>query len=140
MGQAKMRRDSGRGEWERLEDTMGPCECPEIDGKRPHKEDTFGYKSRLLFGDWRKIGAAQPDMKTAVLIMQAMTDWTLTDEDGEPLPISIEVLDALSLRQSSKLVNLLDNPKYTMASFGIVPDPNPASPSPTASESTTVVS
>lgn len=116
-----------RGEWERLSGVLGPCECP----GRPHVTDTYGYKSRLFFGDWRRVASAPAEDKTAVLLVRAITDWNLVDADGDPIPVDVEGVDGLSIRQSAKLVEAIDSPSYTVGAFGMLDaDPKAAAPSP----------
>lgn len=123
-----------RGEWAREEGKFGSCECP----NKPHAEDTFGYKAKLLYGDFRKINAATDELSEVTLFACALTDWNLVDAEGEPLPITIASLDKLSLKQAQVLIQLLDTPEYTLAGFE-VPDPKkvPSPPSPESLASTT---
>ena len=77
-----------------------PCSCP----KRPHKQDTVSMPD---VADVR-IGAAVmaavnntpssiPDMEGAIsaaLLHAAPREWTFVDDKGEPLPVTVENIDA----------------------------------------------
>lgn len=120
--------------------SLGPCDCPNT----PHGEDWAQVYERLTAGDLRRINASSVirdadsfGLPDAMLLWRSIASWSKTDEQGQPIPISLEAVDDLSPAQASAVLGKLQ-PVLPQFLAGIVlPNPfggpsadGPAAPTP----------
>lgn len=142
---------------------IGPCECPGSphsdaetptfvlgeDGLAtagdPAKGDWAEFKDRLTFGDIRAIKAVMffsDGIVRTVGILRSLVAWSLTDELGTAVPITIESIDALSGDQGERIETIADRPMFIRrplpnATGGSSPDGSAETSTPTSSTTPT---
>lgn len=104
--------------------TLGPCQCP---GK-PHAVDSARMKGpeELRYGDVRRIrgavGMASTDalgLANSMLLSRVVSWWNLTDEDGHPIPITVDAIDEMHPDQALKLMAAIDDDEGYAVALGI---------------------
>lgn len=70
---------------------IGPCECPEVNGTKPHETDTIRIRKRISYPD--QLHLADAYAQGALEGMWALFNlrvaaWNFLDERGKPIPLS----------------------------------------------------
>ncbi len=152
-----------RGEFAISRYNIGPCECP----GGPHSEtetptfalgpdglaiagelakgDWAEFKDRLTFGDIRAIKAVMffsDGIVRTVGILRSLVSWSLSDEAGVAVPITIGSIDGLSGEQGELVERIADRPMFIRrplpnSTGGSSPDGSAETPTPTSSATPT---
>lgn len=69
--------------------SLGPCRCEGT----PHGEDWADVRKALSGAEWYLVATGDSARGLSAIVV----DWSLTDDDGEPVPVTVETLAALDL-------------------------------------------
>ena len=110
---------------------LGDCRCP----GRPHEQDTAEVREELPWDVLVDVGMLTGGAAYRYLVLSALVTWNLTDADGDPVPVTAEMVRRLRPDRLDPIADAV-NAAYERAR---APLPNAAGarsrPSPRASAS-----
>lgn len=85
--------------------SLGPCLC----AGRPHDEDTAEILDEIPWGVLTDVGAIPtPSGRIAALALVGLVAWNLTDQDGNPVPITADTVGRLRPLRMATITEALD--------------------------------
>ena len=70
---------------------LGDCRCP----GRPHEQDTAEARQELPWDVLVDVGLLAGGAAYRYLVLSALVDWNLTDADGDPVPVTADMVRRL---------------------------------------------
>ena len=70
---------------------LGDCRCP----GRPHEQDTAEVRQELPWDVLVDVGLLAGGAAYRYLVLSALVDWNLTDAEGDPVPVTADMVRRL---------------------------------------------
>lgn len=95
---------------------IGPCECPEVNGVKPHETDTIRIRGRLSYADSLHLADAYAQGAVEglwALFNLRVAGWNFLDERGKPVPLSRASWQNLDADTASAIQSAIEKVRET---------------------------